>query len=93
MVDQVGPAGGGVTGPDLGVAGQVGAQPFGEVALAPGAGEPGLVVIGGELVDVHHPVARHRAEVPLRGLGFLAPDLGVAGVQGGGDLSDQGGHG
>ena len=91
--DEVGPAGGGVPGLDVGVAGEVEAEPVGEVGLGPGAGEAGGVVVQGEPVELEDPFGADRCGVGVVGAGDLGVDLPVGGGQRLGELAGAGGPG
>ena len=93
VVDQVGPPGRSLTGAEPLVAGEVDAEPAGEVVAAPRVGEPGLEEGLRELVDLDHALTRDGGGVPLLGALVHEPDIGVGGLQpGAAEVADVGGQ-
>lgn len=79
VTDEVGPAGRGVPGADVGVAGEVDPDTVDEVALRPGPGETGGVVIQCEPVELENPGLADGCGVGVVGAGELHVDLPVGG--------------
>ena len=81
VVDQVGPPGRRLTGAEPLVAGEVDAEPAGEVVAAPRVGEPVLEEGLRQVVDLEHALTRDGGGVPLVGALVHEPDVGVGGLQ------------
>jgi hypothetical protein len=88
MVDQAGPAGRGLAGPEAYVIGQFLAEPVSEVGQSPGGRELAAEVAQCHLVDLDYPVAADRTFLPGRRPGEHAVDVGVGLLRRPGDATD-----
>ena len=81
VVDQVRPAGWGLPGPEVRLAGEVVAESVGEVQLAPRPRQVGLEEPVREVVDLDQTLPGDRAVVPFLGALVGSPQLGLGRLQ------------